>query len=138
MEKKAIKIASAKKQLEKILSNCEPVATSGENNVIINNGFVCEFHKDFTKDDLLKRAAAFDRACYHDKKINGGLAVQAAIAFILDHKENAKNIIIKSSTNNYTWCRSWFAYLDGKKLYQVKFTNSDFNYALDVLRIERA
>lgn len=122
---KTNKIQSAKKQLENIISNCEVVATSGENIILKSNNFLCEFHESLTNKDLLKRAAAVDRACYHDRKINGGLSVQAAIVFIMEHKENAKNIIISSANN---------AYLDNKRLCEVKFSQSDYNYALDVLR----
>lgn len=106
---KSNKIKSAKKQLENILSNCETVGTIGKNNALKSDNFYCEFHESLTKDDLMKRAAAFDRACYHEKKtINGGLAVQAAITFILNHKENAKQIEIKASYKNvYSYAVVW-------------------------------
>lgn len=129
---------TVKKEAEKLLNNSETTVKNSCVNSITKDNFICEFHNSLTNDDLIKRAAAVDRACYHDRKINGGLSVQAAIAFIMEHKEVAKQIEIKASNKSaYSWidCTSWFAYLNNNKICGVNFSASDYKYSLDLLRL---
>lgn len=131
---------TVKKEAEKLLNNSETTAKNSCVNTIKKDSFICEFHNSLTNDDLIKRAAAVDRACYHDRKINGGLSVQAAIAFIMEHKEVAKQIEIKANNKNssYWWLSpslSWYAYLNNKKICGVNFSASDYKYSLDLLRL---
>lgn len=131
---------TVKKEAEKLLNNSETTVKNSCVNSITKDSFSCEYHNSLTNDDLIKRAAAVDRACYHDRKINGGLSVQAAIAFIMDHKEVAKQIEIRSTNKNssYWWLSpslTWFAYLNGKKICGVNFSASDYKYSLDLLRL---
>lgn len=129
---------TVKKEAEKLLNNSETTAKNSWVNSITKDNFICEFHNSLTNDDLIKRAAAVDRACYHDRKINGGLSVQAAIVFIMEHKDVAKQIEIKAKNiSSFSWLPrwSWSAYLNNKKICGVNFSASDYKYSLDLLRL---
>ncbi len=119
------KSLNAKKQLERIIS-CKVSEYCYKDGDKV-------YESALTEDELRKRAAKIDSRLFNpNRKISGGLGTQNAMLFIMQNRANLNEITFRFSSYGRHVYSAW---LNNRKIAEVDFEPSDFDYAKSLMRL---
>lgn len=119
------KSLNAKKQLERIISCKVSEGCYKDGNKV--------YESALTEDELRKRAAKIDSQLYSpNRKVNGGLGTQKAMLFIMQNRANINDITFRFASYGRHIYSAW---LNNRKIAEVDFERSDFDYAKSLMRL---